>query len=124
MREILFRAYSKSNNKWVYGYYVKKNNVHIIKEKNGSLTYIIDNPETIGQYIGLDDKNGKRIFEGDKINLIDQNKDKNSGVYEIIFKSCCFWAKQRDNDVILQICSTYVIEIVGNIHEKEALNEN
>lgn len=121
MREILFRGWSETYNKWIYGYYINRNNIHIIKEHKVGLTYIIDNPETIGQCIGLDDKHGKRIFEGDRINLFDPNKSNNSGVYEIIFKSCCFVAKQLDNDVNLQISSTYVIEIIGNIYEKEVL---
>ena len=136
MREILFRAKDEASNKWVYGYYVHlpsaAGSVHIMQvpagnpDENNTTYYII--PETVGEYTGVTDKNGKKIFEGDIISYFDRDF-LNS---EVVFYKNAFMfrfiseyvqkIRQQKYDLIFQnvsICG----KVIGNIHDNPELVE-
>lgn len=130
MREILFRGKDEGTKKWVQGYYLKGATRHCI---TCSLAYyprydVI--PETVGQYTGLTDKNGKKIFEGDIVKHLRtlwgvDNSD--IGTIQWCQKTCKFYRTSKFDTVhIVEIWkdTAQEYEIIGNIHDNpELLND-
>lgn len=138
MREILFRGKSESINRseWVYGSFVEDTDLNACCIRDKSLVYELVDRETVGQYTGLTDKNGKKIFEGDIIRL---TSPKESGeiyiptprnpqedrILKVIFFDGMFavdmskWFKYGHGKVALQTYETNRIEVIGNIHDQD-----
>ena len=123
MREILFRGKRVDNSEWVEGYYCRafrwagdKEPVPAIQENDSFMFRAID-PETVGQYTGLTDKNGNRIFEGDIIKFCTGLKKP----YIVEFDTGRFVLTRSDAHAeIIDVCIV-PCEVIGNIHDNPEL---
>lgn len=126
MREILFRGKRKDNGKWVEGhygeYYSGKENVSCIsisKETiSVSLCYDVI-PETVGQYTGLTDKNGVKIFEGDICWFY--GGDYYSGLWEQ--NAIVAITDMTDDEQTHYLKNAEYCEVIGNIYDNPELIE-
>ena len=123
MREILFRAKRLDNGEWVEGYLYRLeetlNPFIMCKNRNGE-SFEVD-PSTVCQYTGLTDKNGKQIFEGDKITMIFSHGQRTANVVD--FRGGSFGLHWKRAGVghfaaFTGICHVEY-EVTGSIHDKE-----
>ena len=123
MREILFRGKHLDTEEWVYGVPLfEVNRSYMIEDLfispkyqcTGAVNSIVD-PETVGQYTGLTDKNGKKIFEGDIIKL--GNK------VSFVFFGISSFRHTRYGKHAVDLLFNYAdnCEIIGNIHDNPEL---
>lgn len=128
-REILFRGKRLDNEKWIEGYYAKFDQLSsscIYYVYKGHTLVADIEPETVCQYTGLTDKNGRKIFEGDIVSFIDTYSTENGYaegdcVGEVLWseEEVCFCVTERlsaESWEVLQEC--YVI---GNIFDNPEL---
>lgn len=131
MREILFRGKRVDNGKWVYGSYIRFRadenafDAHqIYSYYNNELYDVIS--KTVGQYTGLKDKNGKKIFEGDICGCFCKTQifevkycDDRCGYFfdECVTSGGCKPAPECLGNL------RNTIEVIGNIHDNPELLE-
>jgi uncharacterized phage protein (TIGR01671 family) len=152
MREIKFRGQHIDTKEWVYG-----DLVQVINHPTGLKAYIAAdgdtklfypgcrfceiNPETIGQFTGLHDKNGMEIYEGDIIELVNADYETvrvvcefgtaRRQIFENVVDIVGFYFKLPNGKKSFPIASNYagkhdleLFEVIGNIHDnKETYND-
>ena len=147
MREILFRGKRPHWESWVEGFYIHvpsgrmDKNEHLIQtvKKDGRLDILHEvYPDTVGQFTGLVDKHGKKIFEGDLFR--DESEDLTAVV---IFKDGCFrlewhgitgtWTESGFDECgggygitecePVDYWYVHDMEVIGNIHDNPELLE-
>ncbi|MDR2057061.1 MAG: YopX family protein [Dysgonamonadaceae bacterium] len=145
-REIKFRGKRTDNGEWVYGYYAllggnsfiytgkkelyKPSPTHCFMYEDFSCHKVI--PETVGQFTGLHDADGKEIYEDDIIECIDSKGDPIR--HQILYSDkrgclCKYGTKYEAwNDGYIDcgaITQSYLIEhdkyVIGNIHDNPDL---
>ena len=126
MREILFRGKRVDNGKWVYGLLCRVGDTYanIRRMDIGVLYSVLTN--TIGQYTGLTNMNGKKIFEGDIIKgnfsnyVIWADETERAFVYGKSYKG---GYKNLMSDYLLKSSFPNGMEVIGNIHDNPELLE-
>lgn len=128
MREILFRAkrnkkYCKEQN-WTYGVpFIDHEGDCIFK--TSSSEYVVD-PETVGQFTGLTDKNGKRIFEGDIVKglfLFERSVNAVVTFQDGAFGLEWYRGNVKTFNAFTSVCNVEY-EVIGNIHDNPELLKN
>ena len=129
MREFLFRGKRTDNGEWVKGYlYITHIGAHEIGSYDAEINierFTFDViPETVGQYTGLTDKNGVRIFEGDIVHCVSKL---DSADMVIIFECGQFRMilaekyHEYQTNVGYYDINCFAKEVIGNIHDNPEL---
>lgn len=136
MREIKFRGKAimsikelelmgiEHDSGWVYGNLIKNGNrpmitADILEEIEESIYpewWAVVEPQSIGQYTGLKDENGREIYEGDIVKHATWGD-----VYEVIFEDGGFYVLSSYD---FQTINEYPLEVVGNVFENPELLED
>lgn len=135
MRPIKFRGKDSQSGEWFYGnLFVKddRGRTHISTQERGCFRI---NPDTIGQFTGLIDKNGMEIYEGDIIHLNDEEFELEHGNGIVVFlekdlsgRPCggLWYVEDADEDSrtdtgLYDLWQCGELEIIGNIHDNPQL---
>lgn len=123
MREILFRGKRLDTGEWVEGFYATNpewdrrlyGEHHWIISCKNAFQYEID-PATVGQYTGLTDMRGVKIFEGDVVTMAEEygkiEYSETEAMFQVVFDT---WCTDFDHYFGTDF------EVVGNIHDNPEL---
>ena len=124
-REILFRGKRLSNGEWAYGFIIKTFGIYYIidKDDNKNIAYKII-PETVGQYTGLTDKNGKKIFEGDIVKTDKFSEPNKQYIIKYDLQFGAFIGQDRyDLSFVTFDGDSGEFEVIGNVTDNPDLLE-
>ncbi len=124
MRTIKFRGYNRKNKQWLYGFYLQNRGAHFVCPDEFATgkswdDYEVD-PDTVGQFTSLTDKNGKEIYEGGIVQCGDF-------VYQVVYegKRYASFGLLRSKDVFMhyfgEAMEASECTVIGNIHDNPEL---
>ena len=126
IREVIFRGKRTDNGEWITDSetYIRDGDGIWLSDENLNIVTVI--PETVGQYTGLTDKNGVKIFEGDIVECWSEGVKARGTVQQRIdglwiiypaWQKRIMWGLCPDND------GNTTVEVIGNIHDNPELLE-
>ena len=141
MSEILFRGKRLDNGEWTEGSLLKVTlngkTAHLIFGDNFSfvgndvkaLSHALVDPATVGQYTGLTDKNGERIWEGNVVRITIPVKDAKpiTQISHVYYSKGCFcvnWCggyPEHHRTRLDDFCYSVAFEVIGNCHDNAEL---
>lgn len=141
MRDILFKGKRLDNGEWVEGNLIfpenfKRSEAFIIPIKFGNIYVQLKEgdlgfrywykvqKETLCQFTGLTDKNGKKIWENDIVFVTDENDCSgqiSTGIGDVIFIEGMWYIDGRPQEVLYDINKVFQIEVIGNALDNQEL---
>ena len=123
-----YRGRIKDSTVWVYGYFTKSPQgiariwSPITKDNGESYLYdyVVD-PETVGQYTGLKDRNGKEIYEGDIIRSKTYLGETLVIKWDNVYTGFYCHDKTDEEENHLNMLEAVESEVIGNIHDNPEL---
>jgi len=124
--EILFRGKRTDNGEWAYGNLIDSDSIigeivdfdeeYFIPE----FWYKVEH-ETVGQFTGLTDKNGAKIFDGDIVRFYDDSEDElTNGVVVFNADFCSFCVSMKGHEDVM-LMAQWQYEVIGNIYDNKEL---
>lgn len=119
MREIKFRGQKVNTKEWIYGSLIITNNLYEICDDSTFSKWREEvETETVGQFTGIKDKNGKDIYEGDWLRVCVGY----SSYVKYDSKQGCFlsiYSHPEDGEELLLGDLGNEVEIIGNVHQEK-----
>lgn len=123
-REIVFRGKRTDTGEWVYGYYYAEcENTYIVENRQAesmtkrNIPFLVEE-DTVGQYTGIKDIDGKKIWEGD---IVRYNNPDRVIIGKVVWDTCFFEMDVQNGAKSYSL--TPFCRVIGNIFDNPELLE-